>query len=188
LIRNAAAAVGLLLVAGSVFAFLGPPPSSANDVDPPPVATEDPEDAEPDDPAPGDQPPADPGDAQTPDPDTAAPNDDVEPDEQPNGDPSDDSDAGFAPSTISIQVLDGYQRDGGTAASAVTEQLRDAGYQIVAENPAIAYEVTTVLWTAGFEEQARQVAREIGASEVREQPGNLSTQVAVHVVVGADRG
>lgn len=92
------------------------------------------------------------------------------------------------PSTISVQVLDGYREDGGTAADAVFEQLQSAGYNIIARNPAIAYEVTTVLWTEGFEAEGRQVAQEIGAAEVRQQPGNLSNEVNVHVVVGADRG
>jgi hypothetical protein len=92
------------------------------------------------------------------------------------------------PATISVQVLDGYQEDGGAAANAVAEQLTDEGYDIVARNPALRYDVTTVLWTAGFEDEGRQVAAAIGAAEAREQPGNLSGSVAVHVVVGADRG
>jgi hypothetical protein len=52
---------------------------------------------------------------------------------------------------------------------------------------AIAYEITTVLWSSGAEAMARQVAAEIGAREVRPQPGNLSETVHVHVVVGSDR-
>lgn len=92
------------------------------------------------------------------------------------------------PSTVSVQVLDGYQEDGGTAAGAVATQLADEGYDIIARNPALLYDVTTVLWTSGHEQAGRQIAEEIGAAEVREQPGNLSTAVMVHVVVGADRG
>ncbi len=92
------------------------------------------------------------------------------------------------PATISVQVLDGFRQDGGAAAGEVYGQLDAAGYNIIARNPAIAYDVTTVLWTAGHEAEGRQVAQEIGATEVREQPGNLSTAVNVHVVVGADRG
>jgi hypothetical protein len=177
-----------LLVAGSVFALLGPPPSSANDVAPDEeAAVEDPDTIDEPDPGddPGATPPADPT------PPTAEPDDEPDPDEGTSPDEGtepDTPDTGFDPATISVQVLDGYQLDGGDAANAIAEQLRTAGYDIIAENPAIAYEVTTVLWTAGFEAQARQVAEEIGAAEVREQPGNLSTQVAVHVVVGADRG
>ena len=92
------------------------------------------------------------------------------------------------PGTISVQVLDGYQADGGAAADAVADELAADGYQIIARNPAIAYAVTTVLWTAGSQAAAEQVARDIGATEVGEQPGNLADSVMVHVVVGADRG
>jgi hypothetical protein len=92
------------------------------------------------------------------------------------------------PAEVSVQVLDGYREDGGAAADAVAAELAEAGYRIVARNPAILYSVTTVLYTAGNEAAGRQVAAELGVSEVREQPGNLSTAVAVHVVIGADRG
>jgi outer membrane biosynthesis protein TonB len=92
------------------------------------------------------------------------------------------------PSTVSVQVLDGYQADGGAAAAAVADELAAAGYRIIARNPAIAYDVTTVLWTAGSQAAGEQVARDIGAAEVRQQPGNLAESVMVHVVIGADRG
>lgn len=109
---------------------------------------------------------------------------DPEPDDP---DPSPDPPA-FPPAEVSVQVLDGHRGGDGSGARAVAAQLREAGYRIIAENPAIPYEVTTVLWTAGYEGQGRQVAAEIGAPEAREQPGTLSDQVMVHVVVGADRG
>jgi len=104
-----------------------------------------------------------------------------------DGDEGDGSPA-IPPEDISVQVLDGYGGDGGAAADAVAAELAEAGYRIIAQNPALAYEVTTVLWTAGFEDEGRQVAAEIGATEAREQPGNLSDSVMIHVVVGADRG
>jgi hypothetical protein len=96
--------------------------------------------------------------------------------------------AGIPPGDISIQVLDGYKTDGGTAARGIAASLRDDGYRVIAENQALSYDRTTVLWTDGNEAAARQVAAAIGAAEVREQPGNLSSAVDVHVVVGADRG
>ncbi len=103
--------------------------------------------------------------------------------DQPSEDPRID------PASVTVQVLDGYQQDGGVAARALAEELRGDGYRVIAENPALRYDATTVLWaTPDGEAAARQVAADIGASEVREQPGNLSTSVAVHVVVGADRG
>ncbi|MGM0617587.1 MAG: LytR C-terminal domain-containing protein, partial [Actinomycetota bacterium] len=92
------------------------------------------------------------------------------------------------PSTVTVQVLDGYQADGGAAAATVAAELADVGYRIIAQNPALRYEVTTVLWTSGSQAAGQQVAEDIGAGEVRQQPGNLSESVMVHVVVGADRG
>lgn len=128
-----------------------------------------------------------------PEPDDQSPEDgaedgstEAEPDPEPDG--GEDQPLRIEPDTVSVQVLDGYQQDGGSAADAVAAQLADEGYRIVARNPALRYDVTAVLWTAGNEEAGKQIARDIGAAEVREQPGNLSTAVMVHVVVGADRG
>jgi hypothetical protein len=147
------------------------------------------------DPDPADDGAADEPDTEDPDvdaaPDADEPDEPDEPDEslaEEEPEPAPDPPAAIDPAEVSVQVLDGYRQDGGAAATAVFEQLQDAGYNIIARNPAIAYDVTTVLWTAGHEEEGRQVAQAIGAAEVREQPGNLSTQVNVHVVVGADRG
>jgi hypothetical protein len=114
----------------------------------------------------------------------------VEVDEEPapEVEPEEPDAPAMPPGDISIQVLDGYKTDGGTAARGVAASLRDQGYRVVAENQALSYERTAVLWTEGNEAAARQVAAEIGAAEVRPQPGNLSSAVDVHVVVGADRG
>lgn len=157
------------------------PPDDADESDPP-----QPEPSEPDDN----------GDAGEPDTDDDG-GDDAADDEAAEEEPTEEEPADeepaeepttIEPSTISVQVLDGYQSDGGAAANGVATELRDAGYNVIAENPALRYDVTTVLWTAGHEAEARQVAAAIGAPEAREQSGNLSTQVAVHVVVGSDRG
>jgi hypothetical protein len=114
---------------------------------------------------------------------------DEEPAEDEGADEPAEADApAIPPGDISVQVLDGYKTDGGTAARGVATDLREAGYRVVAENQALNYDRTTVLWTDGNEAAARQVAAEIGAAEVRAQPGNLSSAVDVHVVVGADRG
>lgn len=136
--------------------------------------------------------------APTPEPSPSpSPEDEPEPSPQPDPEPSPEPDErappedrdprAFPPSSVSVQVLDGARADGGAAARAVAEELRGQGYNVVAVNRAIQYEVTTVLWTPGFEAQARQVAADLGVTEVRQQPGNLSDQVQVHVVVGADR-
>lgn len=108
-------------------------------------------------------------------------------DEGTQPEPSTDDQA-VDPATVTVQVLDGYQQDGGAAADAVADAVTDAGYNLVARNPALLYDVTTVLYNAGSEDAAAQVAALIGTDSIREQPGNLSTQVAIHIVVGADRG
>jgi outer membrane biosynthesis protein TonB len=143
--------------------------------DPEPPADPEPEPEEPDEPDDGDPEPE-------PEPEEPAePEEPEEPEEPAEPDRID-------PATVSVQVLDGFQADGGAAATAVADELAAAGYRIVARNPAIAYDVTTVLWSAGSQAAGEQVARDLGAAEVRQQPGNLADSVMVHVVIGADRG
>jgi hypothetical protein len=102
--------------------------------------------------------------------------------EEPN-EPTDPLD----PAAISIQVLDGVLTDGGESMRQVAQALRDQGYNVIAENRARQpYEQTTVFYTAGYQAQAEQVAAAIGASAVEQQPGNLSQQVQVHIVVADD--
>ena len=217
LLRSGAGAVGLVALVALVFAgigALGPdtdPPTVASDAEEP-AEPEDEGGEEPEDDAPEPAEDAEAPDAEEPEA-PEQPDESDEPDEVVDEDAADDADeeseqpeegepeeseepedaepAGereFAPDSVTIQVLDGYQADGGAAASAVAASLREDGYRVVAENPSLRYEVTTVLWTSGHEAQARQVASDLGAAEVRQQPGNLSEQVQVHVVVGADRG
>jgi outer membrane biosynthesis protein TonB len=92
------------------------------------------------------------------------------------------------PSTVTIQVLDGFQVDAGAAAQEVSATVRELGYQVIAENRALRYSITTVLYTAGSQAAAEQVARDLGVDVVAEKPDNLSDTVMVHIVVGADRG
>ena len=89
------------------------------------------------------------------------------------------------PGTVTVQVLDGT---GGTgAASEVAGRLRDAGYRIIAENRAIrVYDATTVFYTEGNEDAARQIAAQFGFSVVEPKPANLSSSVRIHLVVGTD--
>lgn len=157
----------------------------ADEADDPPADEAD-EDATDD---PGDAPNDEPGDAADDDADDAADAEGSGDDDAPQDEPSDDPDADAVdPASVSIQVLDGLKSDGGAAADAVAAELADGGYRVIARNQALDYEVTTVLFNAGNEAAARRIARDLGGADVREQPGNLSTQVDVHVVVGADRG
>lgn len=95
--------------------------------------------------------------------------------------------AGFDPSEVSLQVLDAAG-DGGARADAAEAALRDAGHPIVARHPAVrVYEQSTLFYTPGHEEDARQIASQHPQfTVVEEKPDNLSDAVAVHVVVGAD--
>jgi hypothetical protein len=214
-LRNVGGAVGLVVLVAALFGAIGmigradtPTPLAADGPagdeateapdeaeateEPAPEATEEPE-AEPDETDVAEDTDVDEADeadeAEEADPEPAA-TEDPEPEPEPSPEPTEDEPAAAAipPGDISIQVLDGYKTDGGTAARGIAASLRDDGYRVIAENQALSYDRTAVLWTAGNEAAARQVAAAIGASEVREQPGNLSSAVDVHVVVGADRG
>lgn len=91
------------------------------------------------------------------------------------------------PASISIQVLDGVLTDDGETMRQLAQALRDQGYNVVAENRARQpYEQTTVFYTDGYQAQAEQVAAAIGASAVDQQPGNLSEEVQIHIVVADD--
>jgi hypothetical protein len=209
LTRHASGALGLVVVVAVLFWAIGALGGDDDDLtaatEPTIDGADDVDDLDDLDPDGGDDPGAEP-----PDPDAEAETDgssDADDGDTDEGDNDEgatddaDDDAGddgdedtedetprIDPATISVQVLDGYQADGGAAADQVAQQLDDEGYDIIARNPALRYDVTTVLWTAGFEDEGRQVAADIGAAEAREQPGTLSDAVAVHVVVGADRG
>lgn len=114
---------------------------------------------------------------------TAAPSPEASPEEP----PAEEVD----PGSISIQVLDAVGGGSGdTAAQAVADELREAGYNVVVVNPAARdYETTTVFWSPGQAAGGQQVAAAIGAGDARETPDEvqLSDSVDVHVVVGADR-
>jgi hypothetical protein len=209
LLRNGAGALGLVVLVALVFWGIGniggpsgtPTASDApgTDADDDADAGEEPED--PPEPDPTEDPEADEDDGDDAD---ATDDDATEADADDDGDAddgeaddgdADDGDTGGAateravpPGEVTIQVLDGFKEDGGTAADGVASLLQDAGYDVIARNDALSYEVTTVLYNPGNEAAAQQVAADLGGAEVREQPGNLSTAVSLHVVVGRDRG
>jgi hypothetical protein len=86
---------------------------------------------------------------------------------------------------VSVQVLNGtLQPDAGEGMSA---RLSDLGFTVVAvEESSQAYTDTTVFWsTPDAEEAARALADRFGwVAEAK--PENLSPEVSLHVVVGAD--
>ncbi|MFA9432594.1 LytR C-terminal domain-containing protein [Egicoccus sp. AB-alg2] len=211
--KRVGAAVGVVVLTAGAFAFIGartddaatqPTVASGPAPDDAPSAPEDTDESDgsddtqaaaPDEPAE----PAAPEPTEDPEPDPTEdaeepaeveePEPEPEPTEESEPEPEPEPAArALAPGDVVIQVLDGYKADGGVAARGVAQSLRDQGYRVIAENQALNYQVTTVLWTEGNEAAARQVAAEVGAGDVRPQPGNLSNAVDVHVVVGADRG
>jgi outer membrane biosynthesis protein TonB len=161
-------------------------PDEAEEPEPDEAEEPEPEVPEPDEPDEVEEADPEPEEAEEPEPDDEAGDDDTDTDAG-DGDEAEETTAAYAPADISVQVLDGVGTDGGAAATSMAGRLGDAGYTVIAQNPSLAYETTTVLWTSGNEDKARQVAAEIGAGDVRAQPGNLSESVDVHVVVGADR-
>lgn len=89
------------------------------------------------------------------------------------------------PEETTVQVLDGVGAS--PRLPALVASLEELGYDVVATNPAsTAYPVTTVFFTDGSEPAARALqARDSRIVERRPSPG-LSTEVDLHVVLGAD--
>jgi LytR cell envelope-related transcriptional attenuator len=86
---------------------------------------------------------------------------------------------------MTVQVLNGTTVSG--VDQIMADRLEALGFQVVNVVPAaINYEETTVLWSyAESEDAAARLAERFGW-EVEPKPDNLSTQVALHIVVGAD--
>lgn len=86
---------------------------------------------------------------------------------------------------LTLQVLNGSNTEGnGNLAAA---ELRKEGYEVAAvSNAARKYEKTTVFYQPGFEKQADEVARLVGADVVEPAPDNLDKKIPVTVVVGND--
>jgi hypothetical protein len=105
----------------------------------------------------------------------------IEEEEEPESDRVD-------PATIRIQVLDGVRDDARAAADAVTKQLEELGYIIANRSEGRRYEASVVFWGDDGEALARQVAADLGITDIRPNPGTLDAAIPVHVMVGADQG
>lgn len=86
---------------------------------------------------------------------------------------------------ISVQVLNGTATTG--AAADMGDRLRGLGFRVVAvDRASVAYERTTVFWSyPEARPAARALARRFGWKSAS-KPRNLSTTVAIHVIVGLD--
>ncbi len=90
-----------------------------------------------------------------------------------------------AQAKLSLQVLNGSNTEG--LGNAAATELRKEGYQVVAvQNAARKYEKTTVFYQQGYEQQANDIARLLGAELVEPAPDNLDKQIPVTVVIGDD--
>jgi hypothetical protein len=112
----------------------------------------------------------------------------VEPDKKPNDKPTEEPEEEEVPlitEGMTVQVLNGTNVSG--VDQTMADRLEGLGYQVINVVPAaITYEETTVLWSyAESEEAAARLAERFGW-QVKPKPDNLSTQVALHIVVGVD--
>jgi hypothetical protein len=108
----------------------------------------------------------------------------VEPEETPDEE-SEERELSLITEGMTVQVLNGTSVTG--ADQAMAGRLQELGYQVVNVVPAsITYAETTVLWSYAESEKAAVRLAERFGWQVKPKPDNLSTQVALHVVVGAD--
>lgn len=86
---------------------------------------------------------------------------------------------------ITVQVLNGTSVTG--ADETMADRLASLGFAVISvASASVNYSQTTVLWSyAESEEAATRLAERFGW-QVKPKPENLSTQVAIHIVVGAD--
>ena len=87
---------------------------------------------------------------------------------------------------ISVQILDGSGIKG--AADHYNQKLTRLGYEVAAVNRYLASERSTVYWSSdGSKDAAKALAAKLGW-DAEEKPSELSSEVSLHVLVGADGG
>jgi hypothetical protein len=114
----------------------------------------------------------------------ATPVEPEEPNEEPTKEPEDEE-VPLITEGMTVQVLNGTNVSG--ADQTMADRLEELGYQVINVVPAaINYEETTVLWSYAESAEAAERLAERYGWQVKPKPDNLSTQVALHIVVGAD--
>lgn len=107
------------------------------------------------------------------------------PSETPSATPSATPSPTKSPTKGKLQVLNGSKTTG--LALKAAERLQKDGYDVVNVAKAAGdYAKTTVYYQSGQKTLADQVARLLGATEVKPAPSNLSRSIPVTVVVGDD--
>jgi hypothetical protein len=106
------------------------------------------------------------------------------PDDEPTKEPEEEE-VPLITEGMTVQVLNGTNVSG--VDQTMADRLEGLGYQVINVAPAtINYEETTVLWSYSESEEAAARLAERFGWQVKPKPDNLSTQVAIHVVVGVD--
>lgn len=85
---------------------------------------------------------------------------------------------------ITVQVLNGTAD--ATADDLMANRLARLGFDVIAIDVSTSYAETTVLWSYAEAEPAAQALGARFGWHVAPKPDNLSSQVAIHVVVGDD--
>ena len=90
-------------------------------------------------------------------------------------------------SNPSIQLIDAVLDDDGAAFNRVKSELQSAGWTIRFETSSFRVHDETKIWfTPGNESVANQIRADLGFGIVEAAPSNVSASVNVHVVVGKD--
>lgn len=86
---------------------------------------------------------------------------------------------------ISVQVLNATSD--ASAGQTMADRLSELGYGVVAvEESSQPYELTTVFWSTDASREAATALAQRNGWVAEPKPGNLSPEVSLHVVVGAD--
>jgi hypothetical protein len=130
----------------------------------------------------------------SPSPTPATPSEDPEPELTPSDEPSDkpsdkpspkESEVALITENMTVQVLNGTGTP--SADELMADRLAQLGFDVVAlGGSSKAYSVTTVFWSYTESQEAAEALAEKEGWAVSPKPSNLSTTVALHVVVGDD--
>lgn len=145
-----------------------------NDVQPVPVKPQKKAEAPVDDPSPSES-VAEETDEPSPSP---------EPSKSPKEDDDDEDKATLITEGVTVQVLNGTSD--AEADDRVAEQLEHLGYKIEAINPYLARPDTIVFFSSKESQKAAEALAEHFEWPVQPKPEDLSSEVSIHIIVGAD--
>lgn len=116
---------------------------------------------------------------------------DPSPSSEPSSDPTDppkkdkkDKKPDLITEGVSVQVLNGTAED--DADDRLAEELEGLGYEIGAVNPYLARPDSIVFWSSEEHRKAAEALAEHLGWPAAPKPDDLSSEVSIHVIVGAD--